>query len=215
MQLQMGSAPQGLAFKGSALARWLLGVFGWKVYFNGLPALQGVIVIYPHTSNWDFIVLILAKWSVGLHLSFWGKDSLFNIPLFGQWLRWIGGVPVFRQAPQGVVGQVVNNMTQAQAKQAFFWLGLSPEGTRKWTPGWRSGFYRTALSAKVPLGFVSLDYKRRVVDATQFFELSGDEQADFARIRQVFAEVRGLHPALAAPIQPLPAKSAASESKQV
>ncbi|QDL54285.1 hypothetical protein EXZ61_08960 [Rhodoferax aquaticus] len=203
----MGNAHQP-AGKGSALARWLLGLFGWQVRFNGLPALQGVIIIYPHTSNWDFVVLILAKWAVGLDVSFWGKDSLFKIPLFGYWLRWIGGVPVVRNAPQGVVGQAVGSLSQARAEQRLFWLGLSPEGTRKLTAGWRSGFYRTAVVAQVPLGFVSLDYGQRVVDASQFVDLSGDETADFARIRHVFAHVKGLHPQLAAPIEPLPGRSA-------
>ena len=88
--------PHPVQFAGSAFARWVLTRLGWQVKFEGLPALQGMVVVYPHTSNWDFIVLMLAKWAIGVPVYFWGKDSLFRIPLFGRWLRWLGGVPVVR-----------------------------------------------------------------------------------------------------------------------
>ncbi|APW42755.1 1-acyl-sn-glycerol-3-phosphate acyltransferase [Rhodoferax saidenbachensis] len=193
--------PYAVQVPGSALARWVLARFGWQVQFEGLPALQGVMAVYPHTSNWDFVVLILAKWSAGVQLRFWGKDTLFRIPLFGRWLRLVGGVPVIRNAPRGVVGQAVDTLAQAKANQQFFWLGLAPEGTRKPGAGWRSGFYQSALQAGVPLGLVSLDYGRRLVNATHFLKLSGDLQADFARIAAIMDGVCGHTPANAAPVR--------------
>ena len=69
---------------GSALARGLLRAAGWRVVFDGLPAAQGVAIVYPHTSNWDFVVGILAKWAIGIPVTFWGKDSLFRVPVFGR-----------------------------------------------------------------------------------------------------------------------------------
>ena len=197
--------PHPVQLRGSPLARGVLALFGWKVRFEGLPALQGVFAVYPHTSNWDFIVAIFAKWAVGLELNFWAKDTLFKLPAFGRWLRWVGGVPVRRHAPQGVVAQVVDSVSQARAQQRLYWLGLSPEGTRKWTPGWRSGFYQVALRSGVPLGVVSLDYGRKVVNATTFITLTGDSEADFANIAALLAGVQGKNPALAAPVQPMPA----------
>ncbi len=193
--------PYAVQLPGSALARRVLACFGWRVYFDGLPARQGVMAVYPHTSNWDFVVLILAKWAVGVQLRFWGKDTLFRIPLFGRWLRWVGGVPVIRNAPRGVVGQAVDTLLQAKLDQQFFWLGLAPEGTRKPGAGWRSGFYQSALQAGVPLGLVRLDYARRTVTANQFMTLSGDADADFARIAAYMDGVQGHTPANAAPVR--------------
>ena len=63
---------------GSRLARGLLRLAGWRVHFDGLPARQGVLIVYPHTSNWDFVVGVLAKWAIGIPLAFWGKDTLFD-----------------------------------------------------------------------------------------------------------------------------------------
>lgn len=187
-------------FRGQGWARRLLAVWGWRVEFDGLPALQGVMVVYPHTSNWDFLVAILAKWAIGFPVNFWAKDSLFRIPLFGRWLQWVGGVAVKRDAPHGVVGQVLDGMQQARKKGELYWLGLSPEGTRRWTAGWRSGFYQVALQAHVPVGVVSLDYGRKVVDATRFMVLSGDPQADLAQMADLLKGVRGKHPEAAAPV---------------
>ena len=59
--------------RGSPMARWLLSLWGWRVEFHGLPYRQGVVIIYPHTSNWHFVVLVMAKWAVGLPATFWGK----------------------------------------------------------------------------------------------------------------------------------------------
>ena len=74
------STPHPVQFKGSALARWMLARMGWTVQFEGLPSLQGVIAVYPHTSNWDFIVGIVAKWAIGIPAYFWAKDSLRGRP---------------------------------------------------------------------------------------------------------------------------------------
>ena len=193
--------PHPVQFTGSPLARGVLARLGWQVKFEGLPALQGVIVVYPHTSNWDFLVCVLVKWAVGIQLNFWGKDSLFRIPLFGPWLRWLGGVPVDRSAPQGVVVQAVHHLTSHRAQGRYFWLGVSPEGTRKKQPGWRSGFYQTVIQANVPLGLVRLDYARREVVALDFVTLSGDPVADFARIAAAYEGVQGFIPQNAAPIR--------------
>jgi 1-acyl-sn-glycerol-3-phosphate acyltransferase len=187
-------------FRGSVMARRLLALFGWKVRFAGLPALQGVLVVYPHTSNWDFIVMILAKWAVGVQVMFWGKDTLFRIPLFGAWLRWVGGVPVDRSASRGVVGQAADLMRQSKEQSRYFWLGLSPEGTRHHSAGWRSGFYRSALAAGVPLGLIRLDYARREVVVRDFIQLSGDETHDMARIHACYAGVAARYPEKAAPV---------------
>ncbi len=197
-------APLPYAPRGSALARKVLALAGWRVDFEGLPALQGVMVVYPHTSNWDFVVGVLAKWALGLQIHFWAKDSLFRVPLFGRWLQWLGGIPVYRNAPQGVVGQVVERVQQARQRGELYWLALSPEGTRRYTEGWRSGFYQVAQKADLPVGVVSFDYGRKVVDVTRFMTLGTDRQADMARMAAMLHGVRGKHPQCASPVAWLP-----------
>ena len=189
-------------FKGSPLARALLRLAGWRVVFEGLPRLQGVAIVYPHTSNWDFIIGILAKWAIGIPARFWGKDTLFEVPLFGSWLRWVGGLPIDRRAANGAVGQMVETFRRHEQQGRMLWLGLAPEGTRKRTPGWRSGFYQVALGAGVPLGIVRLDWGRREVRFVDFLPLCGDESSDYAQLGALFAGVSGYHAEQASPILP-------------
>lgn len=193
-----------LQLRGSRIARALLRLAGWRLQFDGLPAAQGVVVVYPHTSNWDFVIGLLAKWGIGLQVSFWGKDSLFRVPLFGRWVRWLGGVPVARHRREGAVGQMIETMREARAQGRFLWLALAPEGTRSRTEGWRSGFYRVADLGGVPVGLVVLDFARRRVGFDSFWRLSGDMAADFAVFAQRLSETRGCRPLLAAPVRPLP-----------
>ena len=196
--IEQGTRPVQL--KGSGLATLILRALGWRVAFEGLPALQGVVMVYPHTSNWDFVIGILAKWAIGIPVKFWGKDSLFKPPIVGRWMRWIGGVPIDRKSSKGMVGGTAAQMLEARDKSTFFWLAVAPEGTRSLTPGWRSGAYRVALEAKMPVGLVALDFGTKTLRFNQFVELSGDAQADFAFFAQVYAGAKGKRQELAAPI---------------
>lgn len=194
--------PHPVQFKGSALARWILARMGWTVQFEGLPALQGVIAVYPHTSNWDFIVGILAKWSIGLQAFFWAKDSLFKVPVFGPWLRWVGGLPIDRSSPRGVVGETVVVFRAHQQQGRLLWLVVAPEGTRRHTPGWRSGYYQVAVGAQVPLAMVKFDWGRKQIVFLDFLQLTGREDEDYAQMAHIFGDAQGYHPQQASPIVP-------------
>jgi 1-acyl-sn-glycerol-3-phosphate acyltransferase len=195
---------RSVKLRGSALARGVLGLAGWRIDFDGLPGRQGVGIVYPHTSNWDFVISMLAKWGMGIELTFWGKDSLFRIPLFGRWLRWIGGVPVDRAAASGIVEQMSRALLDARRDGRFLWLALAPEGTRGRSEHLRSGFYHVALAAGVPLALAYFDYRERVFGVQHFIMLSGDIDADMAEIERVLGHRHGLHPAQATPLRMKP-----------
>lgn len=188
----------------SRLARGVLGLFGWTVDAPGLPAEQGVILVYPHTSNWDFVVGLLAKWAIGLQLRFWGKDSLFKLPLLGRWMRWLGGVAVDRSSRHGIVGDTVRQMREAAARGERFWLAVAPEGTRSLASGWRTGAYQVALQAGVPVGLAYFDFEQRIVSLTRFMQLTGDMPTDFAAFADCLGHRTAKRPALASPIRPRP-----------
>ena len=197
----MAEASLPVQLNGSVVARAALRMAGWTLRFNGLPGRQGVLIVYPHTSNWDFTLGMFVKWAVGIQVTFWGKDTLFRLPLFGHWLRWLGGVPVDRHAANGIVGQMANELESARVNDRFLWLALSPEGTRQRTAAWRSGFYHVALQAKVPVGLVFLDYGRRRVGIEHFVTLSGQPEADLAAIERGLGQPLGRHPSRATPIR--------------
>ena len=92
-------------------------------------------------------------------------------------------------------------MKQKKARGEYFWLALSPEGTRQYTEGWRSGFYRLALDADVPVGLAGLDYPGKRLIFREFVRLTGDEAFDMARIARALQDCRGLRPQAAAPVR--------------
>ncbi len=177
-------------------------MLGWRLDFEGFPARQGVAIVYPHTSNWDFPIGMLAKWALGVPARFWGKDSLFKLPVIGAWMRWVGGIPIDRSSSRGVVGQMVHVFDQYKQNDQLLWLGLAPEGTRSFTPGWRSGFYQLALGAQVPLALVKLDWGQRRFSVVDFYDLTGQVERDYAHMAQVFEGVKGFHEHQMGPILP-------------
>ncbi len=201
---QVLQGPHAVTLPSRPWAHRVLGWLGWRVVFEGLPSRQGVFIVYPHTSNWDFPYSVMAKWAIGLDVKFWAKDSLFRVPLFGTWLRWLGGVSLSRKGSHGAVGAMQAHFEQARREDRFFWLALSPEGTRSRTEGWRSGFYQVARGADVPVALVRLDYARKTVDVSAFVRLSGDEAVDYAHMAAVLGSSQGRYPDQASPIRPIP-----------
>jgi 1-acyl-sn-glycerol-3-phosphate acyltransferase len=177
------------------LLQWM----GWHVHFKPLPGPRGVIIVYPHTSNWDFVVGLLAKWAVGIQVRWLGKETLFTGAggfFLGGLLRRLGGQPVVRGASTGAIERLAQSMQAAD----WYWLALAPEGTREYRPGWRSGFYHIAREAGVPIAVAYIDYATRIVGVIDHIEPSGDLDGDMQKIRAAYAGRQGLHPELASPI---------------
>ncbi|MGL4573509.1 MAG: 1-acyl-sn-glycerol-3-phosphate acyltransferase [Burkholderiaceae bacterium] len=189
-----------LRFRGAVWARALLRLFGWTVKFNGLPGPKGVIIAYPHTSNWDFVVGILAKWSMGVPLNFWAKEGLFrgiSRYTLGPLMRAWGAIEIDRTASQGVIEETIK---QIKARD-YFWLALSPEGTRKYQDHLKSGFYRVAIGSEVPVGLAYFDFARKTVGLTEFITLTGEEKADLAQIAAYYKDFTGARPDQAGPFR--------------
>jgi 1-acyl-sn-glycerol-3-phosphate acyltransferase len=174
-------------------SRWLLARFGWQVDFAGLPGPKGILIVYPHTSNWDFVIGLLAKWAIGIPLRFIGKESLFRGvtgATLGRLMRLWGGRPVDRHHASGAVQQLAALMRS----EPWFWLALSPEGTRKQQDHIRSGFYHLALEMKVPVGLAYIDFGRKRVGVQDFVTMSGDEARDLATLKAFYGDKRGRFP---------------------
>lgn len=169
---------------------------GWSTILAQPVPSRCVIVFCPHTSNWDFVVGLLAKWAIGLHVRWVAKDSLFETPLAPLLRRW-GGIPVNRRERSGMVAR----LCEAIAANDEFRVVIAPEGTRSRTAGWKSGFYRLALAAGVPLGLAYIDYRRREIGIGAWVELTGDVEADMAGIARFYRGRMARRPELAGPVR--------------
>ena len=177
-------------------ARRLLSLFGWSVDVAWPPDPRAVIVVYPHTSNWDFIVDILARHAAGLPVQWVAKDTLFRGPVNTLFRHW-GGIPVNRRQSTGFIDQLLEEFR----RRAWMWVVFTPEGTRSYRDYWKSGFYHLALEARVPVGLAFIDYRRRQVGLQRYMDLSGDVERDLDVMRAVYAGKVAKHPELAGPIR--------------
>lgn len=181
--------------RGNWFMRWLMitlmRLSGWRFTGEGFPAHRKfVLIVAPHTSNWDFIVGIRAMYALGLRGTFLGKDTLFRWPL-GILMRFLGGFPVDRSRKSDVVTQTVE-LVAAMDKVVIV---LSPEGTRKRIDRWRSGFYWIARQAGIPILPVAFDFAAKAIHVYPVFEPTGDQERDIAYLRSLFRAEMAYDPA--------------------
>ncbi len=181
--------PNAPRVRPNAFVRWIgrsvLRLGGWRME-GEFPDLPRVVLIgAPHSSNWDGIWGLGAKLALGLDVRILGKDSLFRVPVLGYVLQRMGVIPVDRTAAHGVVEQSVALLRGHER----FWYGLAPEGTRKRVERWKTGFWKIAKAADVPVLPAYFHYGRRVVGIGPVFHLGDDMDADIARIQAWYRTV--------------------------
>lgn len=170
------------------LSRWVLRLIGWRME-GQLPGPKCVLIGAPHTSNWDFPIGMLLFWSLDLDARWVAKHTIFRWPIRGL-LRALGGIPLDRTNTENFVNQMVERF--ANSERLVF--ALAPEGTRKHTDYWRSGFYWIAHGASVPIALAYADYARKVGGIGPSFMPSGDIDSDMEKIRAFYADKVGKHP---------------------
>lgn len=167
---------------------WLI---GWKVIGRRPEKISKYLVIVaPHTSNWDFFIGVAARSISGLRSDYLAKKSLFDIPIVGWFLRKVGGHPVDRSRKMNMVDQVV----ALYAQHDQFVITITPEGTRSYNPDWKTGFYRIAMKANIPIVMVGFDYGRKIVEYKDPFYPTGDLDADLEKIKSYYRGIQGKYP---------------------
>lgn len=191
----MRAAPSGTTlFNSLRLQRWLqpLASFllrrsGWQLV-GEVPTLKRyVLIAAPHTSNWDFVLMVLAVLTAGIDLHWMGKHSLFRAP-FGGLMRWLGGIAIDRSKANNVVSQMIDTFTERDDLV----LLITPEGTRSQVERWKTGFYQIAHGAGVPVIPAYVDADAHTLRFGEPFQPSGDLEADLPKIQAHYAGLRGI-----------------------
>jgi len=171
------------------LCRFILKLIGWKIVGQLPSDKKFMLIVAPHTSNWDLVIGLIARFAVGVKINFLAKHQVFFFPL-GPFLKLMGGTPVNRSQKGNRVQQVVALFQERDE----FKLGLAPEGTRSPVERWKEGFYHIACQAGVPIVMVGLDYPSREVRIAEAFEPTGDINKDFIKIVAYFRTIHGRVP---------------------
>lgn len=178
-------------FAAMSLSRWVFNKAGWK-YEGGLPAgvRKCVLVAAPHTSNWDFVVARLVFNFLGVNVRMLIKKEAFFWP-FGYFLKKMGGLPIDRSKNNRAVDQIAELFNKHDDLIILF----TPEGTRRYAPKWKRGFYFAAQEANVPIVLGYVDYGAKIGGIVQeAFHITGDVDADIERIKEFYKDYRGYNP---------------------
>jgi len=171
-------------------ARFLLKLFGWKVVVKLPPDTKKMVVMMaPHTSNWDFLIGFLGYMSIGVDSKYLVKKEAFVFPLGGL-LKAVGGIPVDRKASTNIVLQV----GEMFKKYESLYITITPEGTRSLNLNWKRGFYYIAANANVPIAFGFLDYKNKIGGIGGWLNTTGDYDADLKKIEAFYSEKVAKYP---------------------
>ena len=161
----------------------------WRLRTEPAPTRPTVLVGAPHTSNWDFVLMLAIAWRLGIHIRWLGKASLFA-GWRGPVMRALGGIAVDRADAARVVAEIVARVNAGEV----FSLVVTPDGTRGGNAYWKSGFYRIARETGMPVTLGYVDRTTMTTGLGPTIELSGDDAADMDRIRAFYADKAGLRP---------------------
>ncbi|MDX5346417.1 MAG: lysophospholipid acyltransferase family protein [Hymenobacteraceae bacterium] len=159
---------------------------GWKLKGSIPPEIKKcVLVAAPHTSNWDFIYARAAFYMMGLKLRFTIKKEYMKFP-FGGLMKAMGALPIDRSKTNNSVVQAMIDIINSNDEIVML---VTPEGTRKYQPRWRKGFYYAALGAKVPIVLGYMDYEKKEAGIGPVFYPTGDAEADIEKIKDFYRKI--------------------------
>lgn len=171
-------------------SRFILRLAGWTIHVEPHQTYRRcVLLMAPHTSNWDFVFGRLALWGIGVKTKFLIKKEAFFFPL-GLLLKQMGGIPVDRSQSRNVVWQIAVLMN----KSTEMALVITPEGTRSLRREWKKGFYYIASMAEVPIALAYLDYAKKEAGIGGVIYPSEDYKSDLAKIYDFYKNFTAKHP---------------------
>lgn len=186
MDKKLPTVPSDAPQRGSELSRKLFKsaylALGWRFQgdFPNYP--KAVAIVSPHTSNYDAFYAFLVMLGIGIKVTIFGKDSLFDVPVLRRILKWVGVIPVKRDTPQGLTQQIVDVIHQHEK----IWVAMAPEGTRKNAEKMRSGFYHIAWAAKIPVVVFAFDYDKKIIRCLGVKHLTGNYEQDLSEILSMY-----------------------------
>jgi 1-acyl-sn-glycerol-3-phosphate acyltransferase len=169
---------------------FILKIFGWKIDRSAPQGIKkAVIVVGPHTSNWDFIIGKMAFMNYGIKGRFLIKKELF-FPPFGWILKAMGGIPVDRKKNNNFTDLAVSYFENNESMFMVF----TPEGTRSYNPNWKKGFYHIAIKANVPIYIAYMDYEKKIGGFHSLFQPTGNSDEDILKIKNILKQYKGKFP---------------------
>ena len=192
IRISESQIPERLRGKRSLLlrkiARFGINISGWTIKGRVPDEERIVIIAAPHTSNWDFVLAMLAIFGLNIKLRWLGKHSIFK-PGFKNFFKWLGGIPVYRDNPSNLI----DNVVKIVKKEKSIVIAMTPEGTRKKVKRWKTGFLRIAKQTHSKILLISIDAPTKSIEIGKVFNPTGNSEDDLAFIQKYYSSFRGIN----------------------
>tara|TARA_Y100001933_G_scaffold40212_1_gene36712 strand:- start:794 stop:1399 length:606 start_codon:yes stop_codon:yes gene_type:complete len=192
VRISESQIPERLRGKRSLLlrkiARFGINISGWTIKGRVPDEERIVIIAAPHTSNWDFVLAMLAIFGLNIKLRWLGKHSIFK-PGFKIFFKWLGGIPVYRDNPSNLI----ENVVKIVKKEKSIVIAMTPEGTRKRVKRWKTGFLRIAKQTHSKILLISIDAPTKSIEIGKIFNPTGNSEDDLAFIQKYYSSFRGIN----------------------
>ncbi len=169
----------------------IFSLLGWKVKGFFPPHIKkGILIAAPHTSNWDFIFALAYFYKLKIPFRYTIKQEWLERFFIGGIMKKSGAIGIDREQRKNMVdalSDIFNNEDNIV-------LIIQPEGTRKNTKYWKTGFYRAAQKAEVPLVLGYLDYKKKTAGIGPSFIPTGDYKKDMDVLKDFYKDINPKHP---------------------
>ena len=170
------------------IARFGINISGWTIKGMVPDEERIVIIAAPHTSNWDFVLAMLAIFGLNIKLRWLGKHSIFK-PGFKNFFKWLGGIPVYRDNPSNLI----DNVVKIVKREKSIVIAMTPEGTRKKVKRWKTGFLRIAKQTQSKILLISIDAPTKSIEIGKIFNPTGNSEDDLAFIQKYYSSFRGIN----------------------
>ncbi len=192
VRISESQIPERLRGKRSLLlrkiARFGINISGWTIKGMVPDEERIVIIAAPHTSNWDFVLAMLAIFGLNIKLRWLGKHSIFK-PGFKNFFKWLGGIPVYRDNPSNLI----DNVVKIVKREKSIVIAMTPEGTRKKVKRWKTGFLRIAKQTHSKILLISIDAPTKSIEIGKIFNPTGNSEDDLAFIQKYYSSFRGIN----------------------
>lgn len=184
------------------IANLIVFCIGWKIKGEVPKHIPKLIMLgVPHTSNWDFFLMMCCAWRYELNVKWLGKESLFSNKVFRFFSTMMGGIKVDRSTSEKAVQNIADAIKKSKHRLC---LAIAPEGTRRKKPGWRSGFYYIAKQAQIPIGLGYIDYAKKCMGVGPILSDLQDLETTMEKIREFYKDIKGKYPKNQSPIKIIP-----------
>ena len=170
------------------IARFGINISGWTIKGIVPDEERIVIIAAPHTSNWDFVLAMLAIFGLNIKLRWLGKHTIFK-PGFKNFFKWLGGIPVYRDNPSNLI----DNVVKIVKREKSIVIAMTPEGTRKKVKRWKTGFLRIAKQTQSKILLISIDAPTKSIEIGKIFNPTGNSEDDLAFIQKYYSSFRGIN----------------------